>query len=99
MSCAGSRRFCRTQLLSGGAVPGGGEHLGGGALSGGGGRPPVRRSGDIPWVVVDSALGDERTDAQKALDAWVDAHFEPLDTVRGQTLVARVYALPRGGRP
>jgi hypothetical protein len=61
--------------------------------------PQCGGAGDIPWVVVDSALGDERTDAQKALDAWVDAHFEPLDTVRGQTLVARVYALPRGGRP
>ncbi len=60
-------------------------------------RPQCSGEGAIPWVVIDSRLGDERTDAQKALDTWIDSHFTPLATVQGQTLTARVYALPRTG--
>ncbi len=51
--------------------------------------------GPIPWVVIDSKRGDERTEGQREMDAWVEANFTPVAEVRGFALQARVYALPR----
>jgi hypothetical protein len=53
--------------------------------------------GPIPWVVV-TRPGDDGTPAWRtAFDAWVEATHTPVDSYTGNTMSARVYALPRDG--
>jgi hypothetical protein len=50
--------------------------------------------GDIPYVIVDAAR-DDRGDARRAMDTWVEGQGTPLETLVRPTYRARVYGVSR----
>ncbi len=55
--------------------------------------------GDIPYVVSIPAGRDDRTEARKGMDAWVERTFPVVEKVQNSEVTATVYAVPRSQGP
>ncbi len=55
--------------------------------------------GGLAYVAVKKEEFDERNEHRKAMDAWVAETWTPLASVRGRTLSAQVFAIPRDELP
>ena len=55
--------------------------------------------GGLAYVVLKKTEFDERSDARKAMDTWVAETWDPVGTVKGRTLAAQVFEIPRDELP